>query len=522
MTGRFKQELLEKGGMSGMSQKSGHMRPTEKGAGMTPAGVKEYRRRKKGSKLKTAVTTPPSKLKPGSKAAKRRKSFCARSRGWTGERGKAARRRWNCSTDVNPNSLQNMVENFYIDLAVEEFIEMHESQGTDIGNLHGDFLSESCSYWLDNISQVREAFGNYVHPSRKGAATKPQDDPLQRMAGSRTAGRAPRAQVSMKPKAASNFMGDTMKRGIPRNKPIPKATPSRFGALGDITKSIAGRYADPARGIFDDVKSFMTDPRQRQKAIDAGKSRLKSIYGPKEIGDTARWAARGVGRKIGGGIRSRLRGAGDRFKKFINRRIVPDETNSKFESLSDYELDRLVEHFIKLERTRNGMAEMILNRIQENGILPQRPRAGQAARAKLARQGVQADANQSDTPQHGVLDTVGKGGGLHYKDGTPFNVSTSHPDYLKKKLYNRPTKGQRMPGDTEDDVTPREPIEKIHRRGLTNKSPAKQARAKKKFAKLDKIPSIPDKLITRKGSYADQEWEPSMSQDTIWNDDDDD
>ena len=32
----------------------------------------------------------------GSKAAKRRKSFCARSKGWTGERGKAARRRWKC------------------------------------------------------------------------------------------------------------------------------------------------------------------------------------------------------------------------------------------------------------------------------------------------------------------------------------------------------------------------------------------------------------------------------------------
>lgn len=110
MTGRFKRALLEKGDMSGMSQKSGHMRATKKGAGMTPEGVKEYRRRNKGSKLKTAVTTPPSKLKPGSKAAKRRKSFCARSRGWTGERGKAARRRWNCSTDVNPNALQQIAE----------------------------------------------------------------------------------------------------------------------------------------------------------------------------------------------------------------------------------------------------------------------------------------------------------------------------------------------------------------------------------------------------------------------------
>ena len=81
--------------MSGMSQKSGDKRSTESGAGMTAKGVAKYNRRT-GGNLKTAVTTPPSKLKPGSKAAKRRKSFCARSRGWTGERGKAARRRWNC------------------------------------------------------------------------------------------------------------------------------------------------------------------------------------------------------------------------------------------------------------------------------------------------------------------------------------------------------------------------------------------------------------------------------------------
>ncbi len=81
--------------MSGMSQKSGDKRSTDSGAGMTAKGVAKYNRRT-GGNLKTAVTTPPSKLKPGSKAAGRRKSFCARSRSWTGERGKAARRRWNC------------------------------------------------------------------------------------------------------------------------------------------------------------------------------------------------------------------------------------------------------------------------------------------------------------------------------------------------------------------------------------------------------------------------------------------
>ena len=70
-----------------------YFRATDKGAGMTAAGVAKYRRDNPGSKLKTAVT---GKVKPGSKAAKRRKSFCARSRSWTSERGKAARRRWKC------------------------------------------------------------------------------------------------------------------------------------------------------------------------------------------------------------------------------------------------------------------------------------------------------------------------------------------------------------------------------------------------------------------------------------------
>jgi len=49
--------------------------------GLNAKGVASYRRANPGSKLKTAVTTKPSKLKPGSKAANRRKSFCARMSG---------------------------------------------------------------------------------------------------------------------------------------------------------------------------------------------------------------------------------------------------------------------------------------------------------------------------------------------------------------------------------------------------------------------------------------------------------
>jgi len=58
--------------------KGANYRPTKSGAGMTAKGVKAYRAANPGSKLKTAVT---GKVKKGSAAAKRRKSYCARSLG---------------------------------------------------------------------------------------------------------------------------------------------------------------------------------------------------------------------------------------------------------------------------------------------------------------------------------------------------------------------------------------------------------------------------------------------------------
>ena len=96
----------KKGSMKGHTIKGGHKRPTKSGAGMTKKGVAKYRRDNPGSKLKTAVTTEPSKLKKGSKASNRRKSYCARSAGQMKKFPKAAkdpnsrlrqaRRRWNC------------------------------------------------------------------------------------------------------------------------------------------------------------------------------------------------------------------------------------------------------------------------------------------------------------------------------------------------------------------------------------------------------------------------------------------
>ena len=84
------------------SVKSGNFRPTKAGAGMTQKGVDAVNR-KTGGNLKTAVT---GKVKPGSKAAKRRKSYCSRSAGQMKKFPKAAknpnsrlrqaRKRWKC------------------------------------------------------------------------------------------------------------------------------------------------------------------------------------------------------------------------------------------------------------------------------------------------------------------------------------------------------------------------------------------------------------------------------------------
>ena len=86
-----------------------------KTGGLNKKGVASYRREHPGSKLQTAVTTKPSKLKKGRKAAKRRKSFCARMGGVKGPmkkpNGKPTRkalalRKWNCES---VEQLENML-----------------------------------------------------------------------------------------------------------------------------------------------------------------------------------------------------------------------------------------------------------------------------------------------------------------------------------------------------------------------------------------------------------------------------
>ena len=111
--------------------------------GLNQKGVNSYRREHPGSKLKTAVTTKPSKLKKGSKAAKRRKSFCARMSGNKGPMKKPngkptpkalALRRWNCE------SIEEMQE---LIMLGEQYIANMKEDGSSGGTSSGSIASVS-------------------------------------------------------------------------------------------------------------------------------------------------------------------------------------------------------------------------------------------------------------------------------------------------------------------------------------------------------------------------------------------
>ena len=100
----LEKQIKDKQGVAEDWQKANKRDKTD---GMSQKAVNAYRRENPGSKLKTAVTTKPGKLKKGGKASKRRKSYCSRSRGQmkmhsiscskTPDKAICkARRRWNC------------------------------------------------------------------------------------------------------------------------------------------------------------------------------------------------------------------------------------------------------------------------------------------------------------------------------------------------------------------------------------------------------------------------------------------
>jgi hypothetical protein len=117
-----------------------------KNGGLNKKGVASYRKEHPGSHLQTAVTTKPSKLKKGSKASKRRKSFCARMKGMK-------KHRTGAKTKHDPNSRINKSLRKWNCESVEEMRELI-------------MLGETY------IATLKDNFADGKNPGRKGLAKR--------------------------------------------------------------------------------------------------------------------------------------------------------------------------------------------------------------------------------------------------------------------------------------------------------------------------------------------------------------
>jgi hypothetical protein len=179
----------------------------DKTNGLSQKAVNAYRRENPGSKLKTAVTTKPSKLKAGSKAAKRRKSFCARMSGNKGPMKKPngkptpkalALRRWNCESveDMVDMILENMdhdknnqaVPELKAALLAKKSVLQNASEDdvydiidtimTRIAKSHGISGQKLHDMWVDQYDEIPdtwimdENFADGKHPEDKGDAKR--------------------------------------------------------------------------------------------------------------------------------------------------------------------------------------------------------------------------------------------------------------------------------------------------------------------------------------------------------------
>lgn len=135
--------------------------------GLNKKGVASYRREHPGSKLQTAVTTKPSKLKKGSKASKRRKSFCARMKGMKKSRTSAktahdpnsrinkSLRKWNCE------SIEDLQQLIFLKESYLAFLEENFADGRhpeDKGDSHRQGIPKKASLsQLDKITHSKSA-----------------------------------------------------------------------------------------------------------------------------------------------------------------------------------------------------------------------------------------------------------------------------------------------------------------------------------------------------------------------------
>jgi hypothetical protein len=159
----------------------------DKTDGLSQKAVNAYRRENPGSKLQTAVTTKPSKLKPGSKAAKRRKSFCARMSGNKGPMKKPngkptpkalALRRWNCESveemvDMIIENMDHAKDNQAVpelkaallakkaklqDASEDDVYDIIDTIMTRIAKSHGISGKKLHDMWVDEYDQIPDTW----------------------------------------------------------------------------------------------------------------------------------------------------------------------------------------------------------------------------------------------------------------------------------------------------------------------------------------------------------------------------
>ncbi len=157
----------------------------DKTDGLSQKAVNAYRRENPGSKLQTAVTTKPSKLKAGSKDAKRRKSFCARMSGNKGPMKKPngkptpkalALRRWNCESVEEMRQLIEHAQREIIEEKIKQRLDPkcwkgYKKQGTKVkGNTRVNNcvkIEEAATSVTNSIvaagSKARQAFDAAVN-----------------------------------------------------------------------------------------------------------------------------------------------------------------------------------------------------------------------------------------------------------------------------------------------------------------------------------------------------------------------
>ena len=145
----------------------------DKTDGLSQKAVNAYRRENPGSKLKTAVTTKPSKLKAGSKDAKRRKSFCTRMSGNKGPMKKPngkptpkalALRRWNCESveEMVDMIIENM-DHAKDNQAVPELKAALLAKKTTLQNASEDGVYDIIDKMMTRIAKSHGISGQKLH-----------------------------------------------------------------------------------------------------------------------------------------------------------------------------------------------------------------------------------------------------------------------------------------------------------------------------------------------------------------------